>query len=220
MTRYPYLKKSPPNTCPLLNPVSSREDDKSKNEGPHTSDGPPSEEFIENMASKYQELFGLQTNYNHAGRRKEVDERLDWFLSPPKTCVLMEPSDEKKIPTPANVVVLATPIWNGFEGTIREGNKVGENTLKRELWTKFEAATSSELQFNDPTFQNTAKKGFLDMLEEALQLVEKEMTTLKDVKELGNSAQKAIQKDVSDGANEDVHYSIHEKPVLDPIPTV
>ncbi|KAJ0960201.1 hypothetical protein J5N97_001976 [Dioscorea zingiberensis] len=57
-----------------------------------------------------------------------------------------------------------------------------------------------------------------EKLMEALQLVEKEMATLKDVKEMGNSAQKAIQKDVSDGVNEDVHYSIHEKPVLDPVP--
>ncbi|KAM0933660.1 hypothetical protein DsansV1_C35g0231221 [Dioscorea sansibarensis] len=160
----PCLKKTSPKTCPSLHPTS-QEDNLSEDGGPHTYD-PPSEEVIENLASKYQALFGLQTTYSHAGRRKEVDESLDWFLSPPKTCVLMEPSDEKLIPTPANVIALATPMWNGFESTFKEGKKVGENTLKRELWTKFEAATSSELHFSASVLRNTTKKGFLDMLEE------------------------------------------------------
>ncbi|KAH7657678.1 hypothetical protein IHE45_17G037200 [Dioscorea alata] len=160
----PCLKKTSPKTCPLLHPASE-EDDMSKNGDPHTYD-PPSDEVMDNLASKYQALLGLQTTYSHAGRRKEVDESLDWFLSPPKTCILMEPSDEKLIPTPANVIALATPMWNGFESTFKKTKKVGENTLKRELWTKFEAATSSELHFNASVLQNPTKKGFLDMLEE------------------------------------------------------
>ncbi|XP_039118609.1 protein FAR1-RELATED SEQUENCE 12-like [Dioscorea cayenensis subsp. rotundata] len=56
-----------------------------------------------------------------------------------------------------------------------------------------------------------------DKLIKALELVEKEKATLKDVQELENASQKTTQEDVGDGSNEDFRYSIHEKLVLDPI---
>lgn len=42
----------------------------------------------------------------------------------------------------------------------------GENTLKRELWEKFEAASSNGLCFNTNAFGKTEQKGFLDLLDE------------------------------------------------------
>lgn len=38
---------------------------------------------------------------------------------------------------------------------------------KKELWTRFEAASSYGFHYNAPTFQKASKEGFLDMLEEA-----------------------------------------------------
>lgn len=52
----------------------------------------------------------------------------------------------------------STPIWKKAESVVRTGKRPGENTLKRELWTKFEAASSNELLFND----SVTHKGFLD----------------------------------------------------------
>ena len=52
------------------------------------------------------------------------------------------------------------------ESTFRTGKRPGENTLKKELWTKFEAASSHGTHFNFSVLQETAQKGFLDRLEE------------------------------------------------------
>lgn len=46
---------------------------------------------------------------------------------------------------------------------------------------------------------------------DALQLVDKEMMTLKNIQELENVVKKAIQEDVSDGTNEDIKHLIYEK---------
>lgn len=54
-------------------------------------------------------------------------------------------------------------MWKELNST---GKHHGENTLKRELWTKFEAASSNELHFDLSIFQETETKGFLDRLEE------------------------------------------------------
>ncbi|PQP92338.1 uncharacterized protein Pyn_13089 [Prunus yedoensis var. nudiflora] len=55
----------------------------------------------------------------------------------------------------------STPIWKEAESVVRTGKCPGQNTLKRELWTKFEAASSNELLFND----FVTHKGFLDRLD-------------------------------------------------------
>ena len=67
----------------------------------------------------------------------------------------------------SKVTIESTPLWKGSESTIRTGKRPGENTLKKELWTKFEAASTYGFCLNASAFQGTAKKGFLDMLEEA-----------------------------------------------------
>lgn len=46
------------------------------------------------------------------------------------------------------------------------GKRPGESTLKKELWTKFEAVSTSGLRYNASAIQRTARKGFLDMLDE------------------------------------------------------
>lgn len=59
-----------------------------------------------------------------------------------------------------------TPLWKEPGSTVRTGKRPGENTLKKELWTKFEAATTSGLCFGEPDCQKAGNKGFLDLLEE------------------------------------------------------
>jgi len=58
-------------------------------------------------------------------------------------------------------------LWKGAESTVRRGKRPGENTLKKELWTKFEAASMGGLNLNFCTSQDASEKGFLDRLEEA-----------------------------------------------------
>lgn len=64
-------------------------------------------------------------------------------------------------------IVESTPLWKEPESTMRTGKRPGESTLKKELWTRFEAASSFEISYNASALQRTARKGFLDMLEEA-----------------------------------------------------
>lgn len=71
-------------------------------------------------------------------------------------------------PLAANIAFMkSTPMWKEPESMIRRGRVPGENTLKKELWTKFEAASVHELRFNASVRQHTAQKGFLDLLDEA-----------------------------------------------------
>ena len=58
-------------------------------------------------------------------------------------------------------------MWKEPESTIHRGKRPGENTLKKELWTRFEAASTHGLCFNASVPENTASKGFLDLLDEA-----------------------------------------------------
>ncbi|XP_074282288.1 uncharacterized protein LOC141606847 [Silene latifolia] len=62
-------------------------------------------------------------------------------------------------------MVESTPVWKGCASTVRTGKRPGENTLKKELWTRFEAASLTN--GFDLNFEETPHKGFLDRLEEA-----------------------------------------------------
>ena len=57
-------------------------------------------------------------------------------------------------------------MWKEPESTI-PGKCPGENTSMKELWTRFEAASTHGLRFNASVPENTASKGFLDLLDEA-----------------------------------------------------
>jgi hypothetical protein len=191
------------------------------------------------LASRYPDMYGFNLPAGDMRRRRETDEALDWFLSPLKTCVLMDPSptddkpipvaakdnkslidtpwkglernklkgtqelsddnpiqtpavhskallgtprkglesnelkgrqeypDDKPIHTPAvhSKALLGTP-WRGLESTNLKGRHAGETTLKKELWTRFEAASTNDLHFDKSVFQKSDGRRFIDMLEE------------------------------------------------------
>ncbi|KAJ6434265.1 hypothetical protein OIU84_017880 [Salix udensis] len=67
----------------------------------------------------------------------------------------------------SKLIIESTPLWKEPESTIRTGKRPGENTLKKELWTKFEAASTYGFHLNASSLKRTTQKGFLDMLDEA-----------------------------------------------------
>ncbi|GJN15039.1 hypothetical protein PR202_gb01925 [Eleusine coracana subsp. coracana] len=174
-------------------PEDSRKEDMSSdgitqgnNRSKACDDFSSSDEISKDLASRY-DLYGLNHLSSNTDRRRETDDTLQWFLSPLKTCVLMNPSDDDKTnPTPANMkgqqdfpdgkpvqtpalhskALLVTP-WKGLESTNLKGRKAGETTLKKELWNRFEAVSTGELHFDKSLFQKIEGKRFLDMLEEA-----------------------------------------------------
>ncbi|KAG8086184.1 hypothetical protein GUJ93_ZPchr0010g7549 [Zizania palustris] len=203
-----------------------------------TSGGMLSDEISKDLASRYPDFYGFNQSTITTYRRREADDTLDWFLSPLKTCVLMDPSDDKPISSPARddksfinapwkglerdnhnlqttkefsdekpiqtpsvyskKALLGTP-WKAlesdnlqktqgisddkpiqtpvvhsralfgtpFESTNLKGRRAGETTLKKELWTRFEAVSSNELHFDNSVFQRSDGRHFLDILEEA-----------------------------------------------------
>ncbi|KAJ7951708.1 UDP-N-acetylglucosamine pyrophosphorylase [Quillaja saponaria] len=216
----PCSKLSPPKSCVLLEPIS----ESSHPGGDRVCKGTPfpvgvhrslqtsdssGSDASQDLALKYPELLGIHQVSKLEIRKKVVEASPDWFMSPPKTCVLLNPPDEKSLENTVNDSYLprtndvmnelvdlsendvlkghdltkkksneeniggnlrhieSTPMWNEPESTFRTGKRPGENTLKKELWTKFEAATSNGIQFNVSTLDQTTKKGFLDLLDEA-----------------------------------------------------
>lgn len=76
--------------------------------------------------------------------------------------------DDKLIQTPAvhSRALLGTP-WKGLESTNLKGRHAGETTLKKELWTRFEAVSTNELHLDRSVFQKSDGRRFIDMLKEA-----------------------------------------------------
>ncbi|KAL0415177.1 UNVERIFIED_CONTAM: hypothetical protein Slati_3349600 [Sesamum latifolium] len=217
----PCLKMSPPKSCILLEPVS--EFSRKKNQGVHKSTPYPtgvhnSSESLDSESSssqtsddlkvKYPELFGIKLN--NLGNRKVAEHSPNWIVSPPKTCVIMEPDEKLLTNLDGNILLPktmtvhnqqndfssvnkshhrgdsgiamkahqqdissalgldeSTPMIKEPVSSFRMGKHPGENTLKKELWTKFEAATTHGIRFNGSVLQKTAEKGFLDRLDEA-----------------------------------------------------
>ncbi|XP_052180956.1 uncharacterized protein LOC127794104 isoform X2 [Diospyros lotus] len=216
----PCLKMSPPRSCVLLEPISGqvhKHNHKVWKSTPfpvgiqdltesQTSESSGSE-ITENLALKYPELFGIQHHKLQIGR-KAIEASPDWLMSPPKTCVLLEPPDEKSLtngtsncqlsattcvqnqqisfakqndvqshhyltrrsynegPVGSLALIESTPTWKGPKSTIQTKKHPGENTLKKELWTRFDAASTNGIRFNVSVLQETTRKGFLDRLEE------------------------------------------------------
>ncbi|XP_065867332.1 uncharacterized protein [Euphorbia lathyris] len=218
----PCLKMSPPKSCLVLEPISVTSH-KGKAiarkstpfpVGIHTqnSESSSGSEDSDGLALKYPELLGIQWAYKSRMGKKDLEASPNWSFSPPKTCVLLEPSDEKpldssvtdndlpisvpvfnqkkelilseecndqggsnqikkpcgKETTGGNYLTLieSTPAWKEPESSMRIGKRPGENTLKKELWTKFEAASAYAFHLDVSAFPKTAQKGFLDMLDE------------------------------------------------------
>ncbi|CAI8608084.1 unnamed protein product [Vicia faba] len=61
----------------------------------------------------------------------------------------------------------STPMWLMPENTLQRGKRAGENTLKKELWAKFEEVSTCGFEPKFHTVSMESKKGFLDLLEEA-----------------------------------------------------
>ncbi|XP_058180866.1 uncharacterized protein LOC131299244 [Rhododendron vialii] len=220
----PCLKMSPPKSCVLLEPISELSHKDTRGVQKSTPFPVTIKEFCrlqlsessssegsEELALKYPELFGIQPPHKLGNGRTGVEASPDWFMSPPKTCVLMEPPEEKsftnatsncRLPRTACVqnqqahssfvrakndvqsynyvnwnshneelgggltLIESTPMWKEPETALRTGKRPGENTLKKELWTRFEAATSHGTRVDDSPLQESAQKGFLDRLEE------------------------------------------------------
>ncbi|XP_014516046.1 uncharacterized protein LOC106773807 [Vigna radiata var. radiata] len=206
----PCLKMSPPKSCLLLEPISEMKhlgDHQFRKGTPYPvgmrySDSESSgvDDSSPDLSLKYPELLGICRDSKAGIGNKTVEASPDWFTSPPKTCVLMEPPDDNIddrlcVHVAANLLnqqvgkckdgdggdvckdhsnrdnfvgsldhVENTPIP---ESSFQTGKRPGENTLKRELWTKFEAASAWGCQPKLPTDQKNAHKGFLDLLEEA-----------------------------------------------------
>jgi hypothetical protein len=104
-------------------------------------------EILKDLSSIY-DIYGLNES--------NTEDPLEWFLSPLNTMVLSDPcpvrsdmeGDENPIQTPAvhRKTLLATP-WESMESTKQKGRLARESTLKKELWTRFEAASANELYF-------------------------------------------------------------------------
>lgn len=219
----PCLKISPPRTCVVLEPIS--EITKKGGHAVYKSTPFPlrveisegyedsessSSKVSEHTSVKYPDFLGIKFGKGCISRRKAVEESPIWLMSPPKSCVLMEPPDDKillradigkpsikgvstlekeknllsgkkndvqdypytKITCKRGVggscgMVDCTPMLKEARSTIQRGKHPGENTLKKELWTKFEAASTNGIGFNVSFLPKTAtQKGFLARLDE------------------------------------------------------
>ncbi|OMO70956.1 hypothetical protein CCACVL1_18545, partial [Corchorus capsularis] len=103
----PCLKMSPPKSCVLLEPIkeSSHRGDcamhKStpfpvgiKNCGLSESSG---SDDSEDLTMRYPELLGIQRTYKSGIGKKDLESSPTWLFSPPKSCILLEPPDEKSL---------------------------------------------------------------------------------------------------------------------------
>ncbi|KAK6125137.1 hypothetical protein DH2020_041103 [Rehmannia glutinosa] len=210
----PCLKMSPPKSCILLEPIS--EFCRKKTLGVHKStpfpakvqnsiESPDSEssssQSSDDLSLKYPELFGIKIN--NLEKRTVAEDSPTWVVSPPKTCVIMEPADEKLLKINSGKRLLpkttaachqqddkkienqddhakthqqsirgtlnlveSTPMMKERVSSFQMGKQPGENTLKKELWTRFEAASTHGPILHD---DDDTRKGFLDRLDEALE---------------------------------------------------
>ncbi|KAK8944759.1 hypothetical protein KSP39_PZI007571 [Platanthera zijinensis] len=134
---------SPPKTCALMDP----------DDGPKIAEDKSSSSSIPTISiSASMDSPSPQELHDFAGKR--YDEALEWFLSPPKTCALMEPLEGKAQSTPV-------PSESALKNP-----RPGENTLKKELWTKFQAVSMGRMSYTHSVPQEAPKKDFLDLLEE------------------------------------------------------
>ncbi|XP_021765350.1 uncharacterized protein LOC110729871 [Chenopodium quinoa] len=128
---------SPPKCCTLLEPLDEKQ---SKH---HAS--------LQEVATTFNQKLCLDPKESRTNGHNQEEENKKFCL---------------KGNTRSNfATVESTPLWKGSESTIYRGKRPGENTLKKELWTRFEAASTNGLNF--PVSNDTSHKGFMEMLEEA-----------------------------------------------------
>ncbi|KAL6134526.1 hypothetical protein ACLB2K_066757 [Fragaria x ananassa] len=174
--------KSPPKSCVLLEPIS---------------DSSPKGHLLvcNRKSTPYPAGIRYAGDSSSSDTSDDADASPDWCMSPPKSCVLLEPCDVKssdeghiwdtQLIGPLSkesegvggtqqyrtetvgggrFAVESTPIWKQAGSVVvHKGKHPGENTLKRELWMKFEAASTNELSIDGSVTQ----KRLLDLLDEA-----------------------------------------------------
>ncbi|XP_042054660.1 uncharacterized protein LOC121799377 isoform X1 [Salvia splendens] len=217
----PCMKMSPPKSCILIEPVSAFS--RKKFQAVHKSTPFPtrvhsfsdsqdsessSDQSSGDLKLKYPELYGIRKE--NTQMKMAAEDSPNWIVSPPKTCAVMDPSNEPSfkneadhcLPSKTSVVsnqvahfptmktkecqgshattsksklqdairtldlAEVTPMMKAPMSSMRMGRHPGENTLKKELWMKFEAASSLDFCFNGSLIQDSTKKGFLDILDE------------------------------------------------------
>ncbi|CAN8246364.1 unnamed protein product [Cochlearia groenlandica] len=198
--------KSPPKSCKLFKPLQEsskpgKQGEASKSTcselGANTLNAPQGsgssgKDETDNLCSKYPELMGI----HHAPitRKNDLESSPVWWFSPPKTCVLLDPANQKKPMDESRTVssfafqnikpeakhnkdgtmpslVESTPMLKEAESVMTKNRpKAGESTLKKELWTRFEEASLHSNHFSSMTTttskRENKKKGFMEMLEE------------------------------------------------------
>lgn len=115
----PCMERSPPKSCVLLGAISESARAGKKrvrkstpfpvgikkcSESYISESSSSGSEAPEGIALKYPELLGIRGPYKSGVTKKQIEASPDWFRSPPKTCVLIDPSDE---PTLDNDVAAA-----------------------------------------------------------------------------------------------------------------
>lgn len=106
----PSLRISPPKSCVLLEPISQSAHQGHKGLRKSTPfpvgfknfrDSQISEssssDNSKGLALKYPELLGIQRAYKPGIRKKRIEESPDWCVSPPKSCVLLDPIDDEAL---------------------------------------------------------------------------------------------------------------------------
>lgn len=97
----PSLKMSPPKSCVLLEPISEsshKANEKMRKSTPYpvgilsTFSDSSGSDSSEDLSLR---LLGIQHGYKSRIENKRMDESPQWSFSPPKTCVLLNPSDDK-----------------------------------------------------------------------------------------------------------------------------
>lgn len=144
----PCLKISPPKTCVVLEPISEI----TKKGGGHAvyrSTPFPvrvkiSEEYEDSESSsskvseqkpvKYPDFLGINFGKEYISKRKVVEESPNWLTSPPKSCVLMEPPDDKIL----SRADIDKPLTKGVPTLPKEQNllSVKENDVQGDPFTK------------------------------------------------------------------------------------
>lgn len=178
--------KSPPKSCVLLEPIPE-----SSPKGHHRVCNRKSTPYPVGIRNS------SDSSSSETSEDEDVESSPDWCMSPPKTCVVLQPPDENSSDKAGHLrdtrlnwpllkenegvggipqiktelvgdgrfaMIESTPIWKQAGSVVVHKTKhPGENTLKRELWIKFEAASTNELSFDDSVTQ----KRLLDLLDEA-----------------------------------------------------
>lgn len=103
----PCLKMSPIKSCVLLEPISEISTNKNrgihrctpfpigvKNTGELEDSESSSGQSLDDLKLKYPELYGIKTE--NLQKRMVEEDSPSWIVSPPKTCVIMEPTHERQ----------------------------------------------------------------------------------------------------------------------------